>query len=149
MHRLIILLLLAAAPAAARLGETTTQLAARFGAPTKDEGDGRLSYSKNGIVINATLYQGKCVSITYVAQPKHLTGKQVQNLLALNAPSTETWKQDGDAPDLADQFYTSSSGKLKAASFNDAEVLMVYDPALTDKWKAEQATKTPDATAGF
>jgi hypothetical protein len=99
MHRCLCLILFFAAvlPAYARLGETKEQSIARYEtpvpqAPEASGGEDILLFKKNGIEINATFENGKCVDLTFLnLDHSDFTDDEINTLLSLNSQGLE-WK---------------------------------------------------------
>lgn len=80
---------LIAVQAKARLGESSAQLIARFGQPVSKRGDD-VMFSKNGITIIASGWEGVCCQITYRAQGL-FNDAQIKSFLESNDPGGQRW----------------------------------------------------------
>lgn len=124
MRSFLTLLVLALLPlsAGARIGETSDQCIARYGAVVyADSATGMLLFHRAGFAIGVLMHDGKCEAIRFEKLEKdaintaaEITDAEIQTLLASNAGG-RTWTQ------------TADKGLTHAWTRHDGEAMAVYD----------------------
>lgn len=138
------MLVLGAVPeAAARIGESSAQLAQRFGAPV-NVSRGRMIFRKDGYTITAVGHNGLCCEITYQHRDGKLAPEAVKTLLANNGDGS-AWH--GVTPSERDRNsgtarWTAAGGRMEAVlrgdmlTVTDRSAMKAREKAMGDGWAA-------------
>lgn len=133
----------------ARIGETPEQMAARYGAPVEVQPT-RLTYQKNGFIIIADMFSGRCYSLAF-SRDGGVSPEQINTLRAANC-GEQTWTDiDGSRTQylrgVAVHRHRSGDGLYESTI--SGNILMIQHRNAADKVKAaaDQAKRAKEAEA--
>jgi hypothetical protein len=141
-------------PASARIGETSEQLAARYGKSKPGKDASELCFEKNGISICATLWNGMCHSIRFApvqaartsTEPakdagRELTREEIQMLLDANSGGFE-WAE------TKKNTWITMDAKRSAFIFSDGALCIITAEFIARDIESRKKEE-PERTDGF
>jgi hypothetical protein len=137
----------------ARIGETPAECISRYGEPIEKKSESELIFSKSGMVIMVTFFEGRGDVVAYckaaqdvLGQPEPLSDKEIEVLIGSNGAAA-TWKK---LPLISlDRQWGTEDGKLIARYATMSRMLVVGTAEFFKRSAAAKAEKESKNLDGF